>query len=764
MKATKTDRAIPLEKTTARANFRVSSMSLWIDRIWRLDNPSPGQRNHIGWHFRLPDGSWSTDPENHELLESFREVVWGMLTDGGWYGRTFRPGTVVGLGAGARPLFRWMSWRQLKSFTHLTPEIQQRYLDELPLQIVLGDDFYRSTAGVGGVSEIEDSESYEDYEDDGNGEDGDGDPDESEGPEDHESNENGASADVNSGMADEDSSFESDKADDKATYNVVSLRIKFLYAIYAQGENLKQRGFGYMSELPFDGRKLQEVVSKIAKQTYRKTPPLPDEVALPLLQAAISWVEVCGPDVVALQQAYLDALNGAFDRRLSDDSARKEARRELLKFTFSDDPATGAPWRGRIQLGEVLHYPHQNIESTAPGVMRHCIMRVRDAGVTLLQYLVGLRPSEICGIEGGTNEVTGLPSCVFTKYSDSGLLELFYLKSVLSKGVDQPRQDEWLLGCRPVGSPWLPLSVRCLILLERLFAPWRTLGGRSDLLVTFSIPHGIPGTAEGIGRITTPGLAKSFQIFIFSEVDLSGLPDESVRGESLVEYRRRNGLNITPRYGRKTFAAFMLESRASLLSAVKDHFKHMTVATTENAYFPQDARMREDVDSVLISDTIGFFVEAVKGKQLVGRMAPILEKYFGSDEFRNVEDAAELDRLVGHVVITHDLRIFFADHGKCLITADPLNSRCREAAGTANWNNLTPDFSVRTPGMCAGCRVFAADRSNLPFWERRLERYTNAYVLAKSNGREHEYRVHLARAEQAAQVIKMFNGTAAYEH
>jgi regulator of extracellular matrix RemA (YlzA/DUF370 family) len=648
-----------------------------------------------------------------------------------------------------------MNFRRLSSFSELSSEQQQRYLDELPLQIVLGDDFYRSTAGVGRFDEAEELEDYYVYEEDET----DAYPDDSAlSATDGESGDDDGSIDSNVGEDPEDGSVESDKADDRATYSAVAMRVNFLYAIYAQGGILKQRGLGYIRDVPFGGRKAREVIRKIAKYTYQKTPPLPDEVALPLLRAAIKWVEHRGPDVLALQQAYMNALNGALDRGVSDKFARKMGRRALLEFTFSKDPTTGMAWREQIQPGEIIQYPHYpGTASTPPAMMRRCIMRVRDAAILLLQYLNGLRPSEICGIQAGMNEETGLPSCVFTKYSDSGLLELFYLKSILSKGVDQPREEEWLLGCRPVGSSWLPLPVRCLILLERLFEPWRKLGGVSDLLVTFSIPHGLPFTTESIGRVTTSGLARSFGCFVFSEVDLSALPDESVRGESLVEYRRRRGMNISPRYGRKTFAAFMLESRASLLSAVKDHFKHMTIATTEDAYFPQDARMRSDVDSVLISDTISFFVEAVKGKKLVGRMAPILEKYFGTDEFQNVEDAAELDRRVSHVVITHDLRIFFADHGKCLITADPLNSRCREAAGTANWNNLRPDFTVRTPGMCAGCRVFAADRSNLAFWERRLERYTNAYILAKGNGREHEYRVHLARADQAAQVIKMFN-------
>ncbi|RQU47865.1 hypothetical protein DF147_09560 [Burkholderia cenocepacia] len=177
----------------------------------------------------------------------------------------------------------------------------------------------------------------------------------------------------------------------------------------------------------------------------------------------------------------------------------------------------------------------------------------------------------------------------------------------------------------------------------------------------------------------------------------------------------------------------------------------MSVTTTEGAYFPQGVRMRGDINNVMVSDSVSLFMEAVRGKKFVGRMAEAIERYFGADEFTSEKDDNELYKRIEAVVIEHDLRIFFNDHGKCFIKIDPMSSRCRQATGSAHILMRKPDYSVRSPGMCAGCKVFAADANNLPFWSERYAHYSSVAIAAKSKGAEHEFRVHIARAQQAEQ-------------
>lgn len=748
----------------SREHVVISSRSMWPDISWFLDSVNPGYPFYtICWHFELPDNSWSTDPQHFELLESFREVIWGMMKNGGWYGRTLKPASVAMYSPAFRSLFRWMVFNDLTSFGDLTPESLRNYLDELPFLISHGSSYFDADTETSERDELDewnasDAEAYEPelvLHDDGDSATG--------GTASTDAADMPTAGDDDANEAEEaEEELACDKADDSATYHQVIARVTLFYLIYAQNHRLEERGFGVLKDVPFNGDKARKVLKTVTARTFNSTPPLPDEVALLLLGSAIAWVEHRAFDVMAVQEIFLSAVDRHLARGVQLERARLLARRELASYEFSKDPATGLPWRGpleeRIDTPPNSSSEGQGVAPSIATAMRYNLFRLRDAAMTILQYLVGIRPSEVCAIEAGMDEETGLPSCVLMKRSKSGLLELFYLRSLLSKGLDQPQPNDWLIGCRPAGAKSLPLTVQCLSVLQRVFEPWRALGNRSEMLVGFRYGFGLPTKPEYVVSMTTWSLNDSFKFFMRNEVDLSALPDESVRGENLIRYRESKGAIVTPRQGRKTFAAFMLESRASLLPAVKDHFKHLNVATTERAYYPQEARMRNDVDSVAISDTIAFFTEAVKGKKIVGRMAPVIKQYFGSEDFTNAKSPAELDGRIRHVVISHDLRIFFNDHGKCLIAAKPSESRCRQETGTANWENVTPDYAVRSPGMCAGCGAFAADRSNRPFWERRLEQYTKAHEAAQGKGREHEYHVHLARAQQAAQVIKWFDG------
>ena len=359
--------------------------------------------------------------------------------------------------------------------------------------------------------------------------------------------------------------------------------------------------------------------------------------------------------------------------------------------------------------------------------------------------------------QGGWAEGNDLPDCVVRRYSKNGLIEIFFLKGVLSKGVSHPRDDEWLLGCRPVGSSYFPVPVRAVMLLELLYRPWRELGYNDDLIVNFAQKRGLPLAPESVSKITSGALLRGTKRFIFTEVDLSHLPDTNIHDEDLGIYRESKGLCIRTHQGRKTFAAYVLESRTSLLRAVSEHFKHMSVAQTEAAYFPAVSRLRGDAESMRFAQSVAFFVEAAQGKKVYGRMGEVVERYFGDKQWRQTKTLGELERKVTELVQVHDLRIFFSSHGNCLIKAKPLDSRCRAATNTVSWDTTTPDFSARSPGLCAGCGCFAMDSAHRPFWENRVDTMTLVVNAAGTAQQSREFRVHQLRLEQANNVLKIFD-------
>lgn len=262
---------------------------------------------------------------------------------------------------------------------------------------------------------------------------------------------------------------------------------------------------------------------------------------------------------------------------------------------------------------------------------------------------------------------------------------------------------------------------------------------------------------ESVSKITSGALLRGTKRFIFSEVDLSHLPDNNVHDEDLGMYRDSRGLCIRTHQGRKTFAAYILEARTSLLRAVSEHFKHMNVAMTEGGYFPAVSRLRGDAEAMRFAQSVAFFTEAIQGKKVYGRMGEVIERYFGGKEWRDSKSLGELERKVAELVQVHDLRIFFSSHGNCLIRAKPLDSRCRAATDTVSWQATTPDYSARSPGLCAGCGCFAMDSAHRPFWENRVHSMTVVVNAVSTEQQSREFRVHQLRLEQATNVLKLFD-------
>ncbi|MFM0396302.1 hypothetical protein [Paraburkholderia phytofirmans] len=547
-------------------------------------------------------------------------------------------------------------------------------------------------------------------------------------------------------------------AEDKFTHGQLAMRIVIVYFIYAQSKRLIDRGLEPMPEVPFNGKKAEKVTGAILPTVIRRIPPLPDEVALPLLAAAIKWVEHISEDVIVLQRRYLRVRHRCQTENLQPPVQLQKCNEIICRFRFRCLPGEGNPWREAISWETAENPVWGGVKLAPTQVLRNLIFFTREAAALLLWFLVGIRTSEICSLEGSAQDNTNLPPCVLSRPSKSGLLEIFYLKGLVSKGRKKPEQHEWVLGSRPYGAAWEPLPVKAIRVLQRLFQPWREFSGQTRLVLTFTQAKSLPWTKSTVKPIRASRLLRGTKHFMYSEVDLSNLPDTSLRGENLKQYRDSSGLFIRPQQGRKTFAAYILDTRRSLLPAVSDHFAHFDEEVTERAYYPSHAKQRNEFDSVLFSETVAFFVEAVRGRKIAGKMAESIKDYFSGSEFTEAPNLADLEHRVARIVVAHDLRIFFADHGKCCIRANPKASLCRKATNAASWNTITPDFAARSPGMCAGCGCFAIDSDHLPFWQNRLASQIVFYEQAKERGYEREYRVHLARAEQARNFLKYLQG------
>lgn len=240
------------------------------------------------------------------------------------------------------------------------------------------------------------------------------------------------------------------------TTNATYARTHVWALIFRQSSALVDAGLRPMPEPPFDGVNPWTVAKRVTPLVVGQIPPLPDEVALPVLREATRWLDKAEQVIESQARYFSDKAN--------------------LAGTF------GPQHRGQV---------------------RNKFDRLADACIILVQALTGLRIGEICGLLGGWDEQAGLPVCVSMRPSKTGLNELFYLCGKLAKTRSTVEDVEWLLGSRPRDSNILPLPIRALIALERLMAPWRALCQADQLIVRFRQGKGV--SSQGSLDDNAPG-------------------------------------------------------------------------------------------------------------------------------------------------------------------------------------------------------------------------------------------------------------------
>lgn len=609
--------------------FAVSAHSRWYEMFWRFDALSAGTRSpSITWDFALIDGGRSTDPKHRLLLESFKEMLWAMLTLESTWGAVLSVASCGRVSVGIRELFRWMVFHGHTSFKALEASVQDRYIDDLPYLLTNRSSFYQ----------VMDRKENEDYFDDlmlPSLE------DQYEAP----SSNCGSSSSTTSEAGFEQG--EADEQDSAYTYNQASLRVNTIYYIHAQQAALKECGVPVFDGAAFGGAPSHKITSTLAVYVVNRLPPLPDEVALPIISTAMNWVEERAEDILALQHIYLGCREL---EKLSNDkrSARRHTLKTVSAFEFSLSPDTGLAWRAPL-VGETLISPEYGEVFLRPfQQLRVLLFRARDAAMLVLSFLTGMRTGELCSIRVAKSE-NGLPSCIKVRPSKDGMLELFFVTAVLSKGVRVPREEQWLVGCRPSGAKEVPLAVKAIQTAERLWTHWREWSGSDRLFLTFSQPKSLPQSPSNVVPILTDTANHGMRFFVHHEVDLSQLEDTNLRNEELWKFRDSKGLNVRNLHWRKTFAAYILEVRSSLLPSVQLHFKHLTSAMTESAYFPPVFRLRQEAESARMAETINWFSQEIDGVTLLGSMAKLVDEWFDADGLRGLS-RADKEKAISKVV------------------------------------------------------------------------------------------------------------------
>lgn len=643
-------------------DFMVSSISHWSDIRWELDTETAGTdtgQHTIRWDFKLDDGSRFNEPQYADLLSTMRRFTWSLFTDNRGR-RNLKSNSLAGIGKGIRFLVRWMVNCGLLSIDQFDERAGELYMRDL----IVTDEF------------------------------------------------------LIDGGDDEDVTTTSTGQNDQISFSQAISRLRVLYWLHQQGTVLAECGIKVMPQHPFKGISMMEAANSIQRQQESTVLPLPSEVAVPILNAALRLLGTPAEDVIQLHELHNSlrlqapiASSGYPDQRF--------IATGLADFRFSTVPGEKQPWHPPLRPPEKrTRNPVKHEVVVLVPKVSFAVRTIISAGIVVIQGLTGIRISELAGLMGTIDPLTGLPACITIRSSRTGLHDLFYLSGKLFKTTPSSRDAEWLCGLRPKGSTYLPPVVHAAMVIERLLRPIRELGGVSQLFVLFT-GFGLPLRPDSVKVPESRSLLHLQRTFIEKQVEISWatLPDR----KDCHSFRERGSEAFRSHQWRKTWAHFMFAVDQSSLPLITQHFKHLSLAMTEQGYLGNDPELLELLQQTRLAMTVQTFYEAINGERLIqGGMSQMLDAHRSSLAARSVNKPPEEGKAaLEQYILRHDLPLWFQEHGKCAIAWRPLAAACHEASGTTSTRNRTPNWSTRTPSMCMSCPCWFTDREHIPYWLNR---------------------------------------------
>lgn len=709
----------------------VSEHSLFTDDVWYLDGHVPGytERNFaIHWEVVA----------DQDLIDDAKYLAALLFLERGGR-RIYKHTTASTFSAGIRHLLRFMHRHGYSSFGEIDATAVKLFRDHL--HVALSDPER---------AEEEQDEQEELEEDAGSGDEGTVGP--AAGPE-------GAEPPRSTRGPKQRRKPRAPKpiTEDELTYSAAYNRLRPLQNLWDLHEEMRAAGIRAMREEPFPGSSPKEQAEHDAAVAVKLIPPLPDEVAIAIMTDAFNMIGKPADDVIELQSRYLAQMARLDREPPTHERARLKAVVEGFRFAEVD----GAPWHAPVRLG-----PH---EASGSEVMHDLVHLIRDACTTVIFSGTGCRISEVLSLEL-TNETQdlplfatrqpedALPSCVTTRKSKSGLHQQFFMKAKLSKNEDEPKDETWLIGSRPMDRADIePPVLRAIRVLERLFAPWRDFAtapaAKKGLILAFSA-RGLPRKGRGVLPAAVGHVRSSLADYVARpEIGLSSMKAAARDNPKLAPYVKHNGRCIRPHQWRKTFALYMMRLDERMIPALANHFKHMSIAVTEGAYMPQEPSMIAARDSVHMMETHRALYEMRRGAgSTFGKLDRAMDGF--KDDLRRLIGDLPLEENFEEIesaLLTRDLRIYQAEHGRCLIAANPDRARCHDAGGTSSWRRLQPNHETRTPGLCAGCDNFSISREHAGFWAERYVENQRNWLLSD---RSADFEIIHRRATQAAGVLR----------
>ncbi|WP_206605934.1 MULTISPECIES: hypothetical protein [unclassified Variovorax] len=429
-----------------------------------------------------------------------------------------------------------------------------------------------------------------------------------------------------------------------------------LHLLYLQG--------GRLPDVAID-EPVPVLLQRLSKHDRGWLPYTPDEIAVPLVSAALRLIGTPASDVIALWHRAQAAYDAALAAGVSQTKAGFRVVDAIANFSFSTLPDEARPW--------------QAAPVTSTKRVRALVDRIAEACFIVVAYLVGARVSEILGLQAG---------CIERHPSADGTEQFAYLAGRIYKTAraESGQAHRW---------PAPPAVERAIAVMEQLSAPLRQRTGRTDLWLS---PDST-GLAGPAARIRVPGvqtiigrLNKGFAVFI-----------------DLPQYRGV-AWHLNTHQGRKTFARFVGKRDRTGLDALRVHFGHVSRVMTDRGYVGTDFVLDELIDRHARDETRAALEELLTAVSLGGKAGRMMA---ARSEFRGRTREAGVQAYVEFLMAETDLRLGACDWGYCVYRSE--TSAC--LGGERGPNPL-----LRTQSACASCSNFAVTSRHRPVWEARRAR------------------------------------------
>ena len=400
-------------------------------------------------------------------------------------------------------------------------------------------------------------------------------------------------------------------------------------------------------------------------------PYTPDEIAVPLVSAALRLIGAPADDVIALQTLAQTAYDDALAQGISQTKAGFIVTDAIAAFTFSTLPGEDAPWHAAP------------VNSTKQ--VRYLVDRIYDACFVVIAYLIGARVSEIIGLQ---------VDCIEQHPSGDGSERFPYLVGRIYKTAR---------GADGAAHRWVapPPVERAILVMERLSARLRAQSGRPDLFLAMA-SNGLIGPAA---RINLPVVSTIISRLNNQFAPFIALPHH--QGEPW---------HLNTHQGRKTFARFVGKRDRTGLHALQAHFGHVTRAMTDRGYVGTDFALDDLIDRHTQEETRAALEEVLTATALGGKGGRMIA---ARSQFRGRTRGGDVQAYVRFLMEETDLRLGVCDWGYCVY---------RVETAACFGDEKGPNPVLRTESTCLACANFAATAKHRPVWQARRDR--NADLLA----------------------------------